>query len=104
MNWRAGLPAAAILACADTALRPHLVGLLGTRGYRLYGRADPIGAQVGGAAKNVIAIAAGIAIGAGLGENARAALVTAAWRRSPGWPWRSAAGRRRSAACPAWGT
>ncbi len=50
--------------------------LLGTREYRLYGSADPVGAQVGGAAKNVIAIAAGIAIGAGLGENARAALVT----------------------------
>ena len=71
-----GLPAAAILACADATLRRRLVGLLGTRRYRLYGGADPIGAQVGGAAKNVIAIAAGIAIGAGLGENARAALVT----------------------------
>ena len=71
-----GLPAAAILACTDPRLRRHLVGLLGTRSYRLYGSADPVGAQVGGAAKNVIAIAAGIAIGAGLGENARAALVT----------------------------
>ena len=71
-----GLPAAAILACVDPVQRRHLVGLLGTRQYRLYGGSDPIGAQVGGAAKNVIAIAAGIAIGAGLGENARAALVT----------------------------
>jgi glycerol-3-phosphate dehydrogenase (NAD(P)+) len=71
-----GLPAAAILACVDPAMRRGLVRLLGTRAYRLYGSADPIGAQVGGAAKNVIAIAAGIAIGAGLGENARAALVT----------------------------
>ncbi|WP_158743622.1 NAD(P)H-dependent glycerol-3-phosphate dehydrogenase [Acidisphaera sp. L21] len=71
-----GLPAAAILACTDPAMRRLLTGLLGTRSYRLYGSADPIGAQVGGAAKNVIAIAAGIAIGAGLGENARAALVT----------------------------
>jgi glycerol-3-phosphate dehydrogenase (NAD(P)+) len=71
-----GLPAAAVLASADAALRRSLVALLGTREYRLYGSADPVGAQVGGAAKNVIAIAAGIAIGAGLGENARAALVT----------------------------
>lgn len=71
-----GLPAAAILACTDAALRRQLVGLLGTQRYRLYGGSDPVGAQVGGAAKNVIAIAAGIAIGAGLGENARAALVT----------------------------
>ena len=71
-----GLPAAAVLASADPALRRALVRLLGTRSYRLYGSGDPMGAQVGGAAKNVIAIAAGIAIGAGLGENARAALVT----------------------------
>ena len=50
--------------------------LLGTPSFRLYGNDDPIGAQVGGAAKNVIAIAAGAVIGAGLGENARAALIT----------------------------
>jgi glycerol-3-phosphate dehydrogenase (NAD(P)+) len=49
---------------------------LGTSTFRLYGNDDPIGAQLGGAAKNVIAIAAGAVIGAGLGENARAALVT----------------------------
>ena len=49
---------------------------LGTNTFRLYGNDDPIGAQLGGAAKNVIAIAAGAVIGAGLGENARAALVT----------------------------
>ena len=50
--------------------------MLGTPTFRLYGNDDPIGAQLGGAAKNVIAIAAGAVIGAGLGENARAALVT----------------------------
>lgn len=72
----AGLPAASVVASDDADLRRHLVATLGTRGLRLYGSADPIGAQVGGAAKNVIAIAAGIAIGAGLGENARAAVVT----------------------------
>ena len=71
-----GLPAAAVLASADPALRAALLPLLGSREYRLYGSADPVGAQVGGAAKNVVAIAAGIAMGAGLGENARAALVT----------------------------
>ena len=72
----AGHPAAAVIASEDPALRRWLMGVLGTRAFRLYGSADPVGAQVGGAAKNVIAIAAGIAIGAGLGENARAALVT----------------------------
>jgi glycerol-3-phosphate dehydrogenase (NAD(P)+) len=43
---------------------------------RLYGSGDVIGAALGGAAKNVIAIAAGVVMGAGLGENARAALIT----------------------------
>ncbi len=72
----AGLPAAAVIASADERLRTHLAALLGTPQFRLYGNDDPIGAQVGGAAKNVVAIAAGAVIGAGLGENARAALIT----------------------------
>ena len=72
----AGLPAAAVVAAADAPLRESVATLLGTPSFRLYGNDDPIGAQVGGAAKNVIAIAAGAVIGAGLGENARAALIT----------------------------
>jgi glycerol-3-phosphate dehydrogenase (NAD(P)+) len=71
-----GLPAAAVVAAADAALRESGVALLGSPGFRLYAGEDPVGAEVGGAAKNVIAIAAGAVIGAGLGENARAALVT----------------------------
>lgn len=71
-----GLPAAATLAGADPAVRDRVIDLLATPSFRLYGNDDPIGAQVGGAAKNVIAIAAGAVIGAGLGENARAALIT----------------------------
>ncbi|GAC1347637.1 MAG: NAD(P)H-dependent glycerol-3-phosphate dehydrogenase [Acetobacteraceae bacterium] len=72
----AGLPAAAVIAAADAGLRAMLTGLLATPAFRLYGNDDPVGAQLGGAAKNVIAIAAGAVIGAGLGENARAALIT----------------------------
>jgi glycerol-3-phosphate dehydrogenase (NAD(P)+) len=72
----AGHPAAAVIAARDAALRASVIAALATPGFRLYGNDDPIGAQVGGAAKNVIAIAAGAVIGAGLGENARAALVT----------------------------
>ena len=72
----AGLPSAAVLASTDPALRQALATLLGTPAFRLYGNDDPVGAQLGGAAKNVIAIAAGAVIGAGLGENARAALIT----------------------------
>jgi glycerol-3-phosphate dehydrogenase (NAD(P)+) len=71
-----GLPAAAVLASEDAALRQSAGDLLGTAGFRIYGGDDPMGVQCGGAAKNVIAIAAGAVIGAGLGENARAALVT----------------------------
>lgn len=72
----AGLPAAAVVAAADAALREAAIAALATPGFRLYATDDSIGVQVGGAAKNVIAIGAGAVIGAGLGENARAALVT----------------------------
>jgi len=72
----AGLPAAAVVASHDAAVRQAVISALATPDYRLYGNDDPVGAQIGGAAKNVIAIAAGAAIGAGLGENARAALIT----------------------------
>jgi glycerol-3-phosphate dehydrogenase (NAD(P)+) len=72
----AGLPTASVLAAQSEALRAAAIAALATPGFRLYGNDDAIGAQVGGAAKNVVAIAAGAVIGAGLGENARAALVT----------------------------
>ena len=72
----AGLPAAAVVAARDEAVRAEVIAAIGGATFRLYGNDDPIGAQVGGAAKNVIAIAAGVVVGAGLGENARAALVT----------------------------
>ena len=71
-----GLPAAAVVASSDAVLRARVQAMLGSGTFRLYGNDDPIGAQLGGAAKNVIAIAAGTVIGAGLGENGRAALVT----------------------------
>lgn len=71
-----GLPAAAVVAGTDAALVAQAQALLGGPAFRLYASADPVGVQLGGAAKNVLAIAAGVAMGAGLGENARAALVT----------------------------
>lgn len=69
-----GLPTALTLASdpKSTALQSRL----STQTLRLYLSGDPTGAQLGGALKNVIAIACGIAIGAGLGESARAALMT----------------------------
>ncbi|MBB3881887.1 NAD(P)H-dependent glycerol-3-phosphate dehydrogenase [Acetobacter oeni] len=72
----AGLPAAAVIASRKPGLARALADSLGTPAFRLYNSTDTAGVQLGGAAKNVIAIAAGATIGAGLGENARAALVT----------------------------
>ncbi len=71
-----GLPTALTLACADVTLGAQLQAQLSTEVLRLYLSGDMIGAQVGGALKNVTAIACGAAIGAGLGESARAALMT----------------------------
>ncbi|MCE3232083.1 MAG: glycerol-3-phosphate acyltransferase [Rickettsiaceae bacterium] len=71
-----GLPACATLACTDEKLGTELVNILASQSFRLYYSQDVVGAQIGGAVKNVIAIACGIAIGRGLGENAGAALVT----------------------------
>lgn len=71
-----GLPAAATLAAEEAEGAAALVDALGSRGFRLYAGTDVVGAEIGGAVKNVIAIAAGIVAGRGLGENARAALVT----------------------------
>ena len=70
-----GLPAAVSLACEDTRLGQAAVDALGGPAFRPYLTDDLIGVQIGGAVKNVIAIAAGIAIGRGLGENARAAII-----------------------------
>jgi len=71
-----GLPTATTIACADHALWDMLIYALGGYLFRPYLTADIIGTQIGGAVKNVIAIACGIAIGKNFGENARAALVT----------------------------
>ena len=71
-----GLPTALTLACADDAAGKHLQKALTKANLRLYRTTDTIGAELGGALKNVIAIACGAAMGAGLGESARAALMT----------------------------
>ncbi len=71
-----GLPTAVTLACADPALGQQLVAAIGGRALRPYLSDDPVGAEVGGAAKNVLAIACGIVDGRKLGDNARAALIT----------------------------
>ena len=71
-----GLPCAVTLACAEQSIGLPLLNILGSRRFRPYLSDDVTGVEVGGAVKNVIAIACGIVIGRGLGENARAALIT----------------------------
>lgn len=73
-----GMPAAATLAAQDLAFVTKLTERLTTPTLRLYASTDPLGVQLAGAAKNVIAIGAGISVGAGMGENARAAIITRA--------------------------
>lgn len=71
-----GLPTAVTLASADPVFARELSLALHTPRLRIYANGDVIGAEVGGAVKNVMAIAAGVADGLGLGHNARAALIT----------------------------
>jgi glycerol-3-phosphate dehydrogenase (NAD(P)+) len=71
-----GLPSAVTLAMKDKQEATALAEILSSRTLRMYGADDIIGAQVGGAVKNVIAIACGIIEGKKLGDSARAALVT----------------------------
>jgi glycerol-3-phosphate dehydrogenase (NAD(P)+) len=71
-----GLPTALTLACRDDSAGADLQHLLSTPTLRLYRTTDTTGAELGGSLKNVVAIACGACIGAGLGESARAALMT----------------------------
>jgi len=70
-----GLPTAVTLACEDDALRDRLAERLASPAFRTYASSDVAGAEIGGAVKNVLAIACGVVEGAGLGLNARAALI-----------------------------
>ena len=71
-----GLPTALTLACKDEAVGRTLQTQLSTPTLRLYRTNDVVGAELGGALKNVIAIGCGAVMGAGLGDSARAALMT----------------------------
>jgi glycerol-3-phosphate dehydrogenase (NAD(P)+) len=71
-----GLPSALTLACRSETVGRALTASLSSRQMRLYWSSDVIGAELGGAVKNVLAIAAGIVEGRGLGTSAHAAIVT----------------------------
>lgn len=69
-------PAATVVACSDSGRAVALQRALSTAYFRPYTNADVTGAEVGGACKNVIALASGMAAGVGLGENTAAAIIT----------------------------
>jgi glycerol-3-phosphate dehydrogenase (NAD(P)+) len=71
-----GQPAAVVAACADTDAARAVQKLFHSREFRVYTQHDVTGVELGGAVKNVMALATGIAEGLGLGFNARAALIT----------------------------
>lgn len=71
----AGKPTAITLACESEALGKLLMQQVATPAFRPYWSADVVGAEIGGAVKNVLAIGCGVVDGAGLGLNARAALI-----------------------------
>ncbi len=70
------LPTAVVLGCEDATLGAFLRDAFSTPAFRVYSSTDVLGVELGGAVKNVIAIAAGLADGLGFGHNARAALIT----------------------------
>ena len=71
-----GLPTAVTIAARDATLAARLAAILSTPSFRCYSTDDIVGVEIGGALKNVLAIAAGAVSGAGLGASAQAALVT----------------------------
>jgi glycerol-3-phosphate dehydrogenase (NAD(P)+) len=73
-----GLPTATVIGCADEAQAVQLQSFLGSELFRIYTSNDLVSIELGGALKNVYALAAGVSDGLGLGDNSKASLVTRA--------------------------
>ncbi len=71
-----GQPAASVVACADEGTAERLQKLCHSPSFRPYTNTDVVGCELGGATKNVIALAVGMAVGLGFGDNARASVIT----------------------------
>jgi glycerol-3-phosphate dehydrogenase (NAD(P)+) len=71
-----GQPAASVVACADEGTAARLQKLCHSPAFRPYTNNDVVGCELGGACKNVIALAVGMAVGLGFGDNARASVIT----------------------------
>lgn len=100
----ASQPAATVVACSDSGRAVALQRMLNSGYFRPYTNSDVVGTEIGGACKNVIALACGMAAGVGLGENTAAAIITRGWPRSCGWASRSAPRARRWPGWPGWAT
>lgn len=70
------VPTAVVAGCEEEAVRERVQGVFSNERFRVYGSTDPVGVELGGALKNVIALAAGICDGLEMGDNPKAALVT----------------------------
>lgn len=75
-----GIPSSTVVASENEGAADAAQKLFSTASFRVYTNADLLGVELGGALKNVVAIAAGIGDGLGFGDNAKAALMTRAWR------------------------
>jgi glycerol-3-phosphate dehydrogenase (NAD(P)+) len=93
-----------VVASASAALAEELQSHIADETLRLYTNEDPVGVQVAGALKNVMAIAVGVLVGMELGTNAAASLLTRGLAEMARLGAASAAGRRRSPAWPGWAT
>lgn len=75
------MPTAVAVASADKEVLGRVQQLFSTDKFRVYTNSDVRGIEIGGALKNVIALAAGVSDGLGFGHNTRAALITRGWRK-----------------------
>ena len=108
-------PAASVIACVDEAVAEKLQQVCLTTYFRPYTVVDVIGVELGGAVKNVIALAVGMAKGMGMGDNSQASIITRGLaelirlgsrsaptrRRSPGWPASATSSPPACRRCPA---
>lgn len=76
-----GYAAAAVIAMADQRVAESLQRVFASRVFRVYTNTDVLGCELGGTLKNVVAIAAGLAEGLGVGDNTRSLVITAVWPR-----------------------